>query len=337
MKTLRCLSRCLLLAFAAAALASSAVEAGQTDQALALVPVDAASVGVVRLDELRASPLAAKLFEDTDHLTADGDAARFLEEAGLRPKQDVDTVVVAAVPGGEGGSHSSTLVLFEGRFDPPRLAAAVTSRGGILKTTPHGDYYKVHPECEGGESRGAIAFVSRRLVIAGDEETVVRALSDRARGGSGFLSGAGLGRHLFRIEGDASAWALVDAVRYPFARKRRTEGDGPGSGEPAAALASAMKSVSLFAFQATAGRNSLDLSATGLTEDEETRGLLEDALRGVLAMWRLSVAEKSPELVSVLRRFKVKSDDEGVTISGTLPGSALRFLAERSETGHESR
>lgn len=333
----RHLLRCLLLALAALALAASPGRAAKTDDALALVPAEAASVGVVRLDELRGSPLAAKLFADTDHLTADGDAARFMEEAGLRPKQDVDTVVVAAVPGGKGGSHSSTLVLFEGRFDPPRLAAAVNSRGGILKTTPDGDYYQVHPEWEGEESHGAIAFVSRRLVIAGDEPAVVRALSDRAAGGSGFLNGAGLGRHLFRIEGDASAWALVDAVRYPFARRGGAQGDGSGSGEPAAALVGAMRSVSLFAFQATAGRNSLDLSATGLTTDEETRELLEDALRGVLAMWRLSVAEKSPELVSVLRRFKVKSDDEGVTISGTLPGSALRFLAERSETGHESR
>jgi hypothetical protein len=44
-------------------------------------------------------------------------------------------------------------------------------------------------------------------------------------------------------------------------------------------------------------------------------------------MWRLAVQEKSPELVSVLRKFTVSSDSEAVSIHGTLPGSFLRSVA----------
>ena len=70
--------------------------AAASDEALALVPPDVASVGVIRLDALRASPFAARLFSETDQLAVDGDAAKFLAETGLRPRQDVDVVVVAA-------------------------------------------------------------------------------------------------------------------------------------------------------------------------------------------------------------------------------------------------
>ena len=54
----------------------------------------------------------------------DGDAAHFLAEARLNPKEDVDTVVAAGSPKGAGGSAGWGLVLFEGRFDAGALSAA---------------------------------------------------------------------------------------------------------------------------------------------------------------------------------------------------------------------
>ncbi|MBC8646737.1 MAG: hypothetical protein H7X85_06210, partial [Thermoanaerobaculia bacterium] len=109
------------------------------------------------------------------------------------------------------------------------------------------------------------------------------------------------------------------------------------SGDPSEALVGAMKSVSLFAFAAKAQQDGLQLTATGLSDDAETRELLEDALRGVLAMWRMAAQEKSPELVSVLRRFEVDRDREGVTVTGMLPGSVIRDLTERRHARHQNR
>src|SRR5262249_4677920 len=90
-----------------------------------------------------------------------------------------------------------------------------------------------------------------------------------------------------------------------------------------------MKSVSLLALQATAKGDALKLNATGLVSDDETAGLMEDALRGVLAAWGLAAQEKSPETVTVLRKFSVTRSGSSVSISGTLPGAAVRALAER--------
>lgn len=319
----RVLRRLVLASLLAVVGAAPALAARRTEDPLALVPASAVSVGVVHWNELRASPLAAKVFADVDRMSSDGDAARFLAETGLTPREDVDTVVIAMSQGKAAGNESG-LVLFEGRFDLTRIASALTSRGALRQASSNGDYYRLaDTDGSGGEQAGAVALVNRGLIICGHEEAVVAALARKESGGDGGLtSGQGIGRHLARIDRDASAWALVDLSRMPASH--REEGDG---GEPAQALFGAMKSVSLLAVQAVVHGDSVDLSATGLSSDEENRNLIADSLRGMLAMWRLAVSEKSPELVSVLRRFQIDSDGEGVSIRGTLPGSFLRALS----------
>jgi hypothetical protein len=331
MKRFAVLSSAAALALASA-LALPAAARGGSDDALSLVPVDAASVGVIHIADLRASPLAARLFSDTDRIAVDGDAQHFLDEARLNLKEDVDLVVAAGSPKGAGGSDVWGLVLFEGRFDPTRLSAALVERGATKKSTAAGDYLLL-PDKGANASRheqGAIAFASTHLVIAGSESAVVAALAQRSAGGTAFRSGAGLGRHLSRIDSGASAWALVDVSRLPQkdAAVRHAQAHGNGA-DAAATLVTSMKSVSLLALQATAKGDALKLNATGLVSDDETAGLMEDALRGVLAAWRLAAQEKSPDTVSVLRKFTVSRDKGTVSISGTLPGATVRALAEK--------
>jgi hypothetical protein len=327
----RTASRLVLAFLLAAATAAPALAVRRTEDPLGLVPADAVTVGVIRWNALRSSPLAAKVFADLDHLSGDGDAARFLAETGLTPREDIDTVVIAMTPG-ESGSRESGLVLFEGRFDLARIGNALTARGAKLLTSPGGagGYYLL---AEKGGEPGAVALVNKNLIVCGHEASVTAALARRENGGDGGLSsGQGLGRHLSRVDEDASAWALIDLTRLPAAR--RGGAGGNGEGEPAQALMGAMKSVTLLALQATVHGDSVDVAATGLSNDAENRDLIADSLRGVLAMWRLAVSEKSPEMVPVIRRFQVDTDADGVSIHGTLPGS---FLRELSETRHASR
>lgn len=325
MTTHRSLLRLCLLAFAAALFALPAAAARRNDDPLSLVPADAAAVGVVHWNELRASPLGARLLSETDRMTADGDAARFMAEAKLDPKEDVDGIVIAGSPSVPGEGGGTGLVLFSGRFDSGRLSAALAARGGQRRTAPGGDYFLL-PEGKGSDrhgNSGAVAFASGRLVIAGDEASVVAALARREAGGADFASRAALGRQFSRIQPGAAAWALVDVKRWPVGRVQ-----AKASGEAGDMLA-AMKSVSVVALQAAVNGDALDLSASGVTENDETRQLLEDSIRGVLAMWRLAVQEKSPEAVAMLRRFKIGNDGQAVTIKGTLTGEYLRSISEK--------
>src|SRR5512142_1472835 len=83
--------------------------------ALALIPNDAVTVGVVRLDQMRTSPLSGMLFQHTDQVTAHGDGEKFLAEAGLQPSKDVDMVVVSTSPRTNLGTDADVLIAAEGR------------------------------------------------------------------------------------------------------------------------------------------------------------------------------------------------------------------------------
>ena len=333
MNARRLASRLGLAALLALSSAGSARAVRRTEDPLALVPGDAATVAVIHWNELRASPFGSEVLDRMDGVSTDGDGARFLREIGLSPREDIDTIVLATSK--HAGTSDDALVLFDGRFDVARIAAALTSRGATLQKSAAGDYYRL--SAEHGDHPGAVALVNPHLVVAGSEAAVTAALGRRESGGSGgLMSGQGLGQKISRVDKDASAWALVDLTRYPVTQNREMHVDVrvEGKDEASRAVVGAMKSMSLLALEAKVHGDAIDVSATGLSADAENRQLLQDSLRGLLAMWRLAVQEKSPEMVAVIRGFRVDGDTEGVTVRGTLPGSVLRSLAAHRQSKH---
>jgi hypothetical protein len=316
-------------AAASVLLGSAALCSAATISPLSLVPEDAATVGMVRFSILRASPLAEDLFSRTDHMTVDGDAARFMKEAGVDPKRDLDSVLLCFSPTPR-ASNSDVLVVFEGRFDVDRLVSAVENRGGVRKTTPQGVYFEL-PEKDGrdhdreGDRPGAVAFVDRHLVLAGPEKSVEAALSRLAAGGSRFAA-TPLGRSAEKIDKRAAAWVVADPSRAWSGRR-----EDHGGGAPAGVLA-AFRTVSLLSMSARLSGDALEFEAAGVAPDEDTRDLLEDTLRGLTAAWRIAVQDKRPDLVPVIRKFEVRHRDKEVSISGSIPGSLLRELADRSRS-----
>lgn len=314
---------------AAVALLVTAVTASaqRNAAALSLVPVDAVTVGVMRLADMRTSPLSSKLFEHTDHVSADGDAARFLAEAGLDVAKDVDVVVVATSPKTTFGTEPDVLVLAEGRFNVERLTKALLARKAVLNDSANGAYFTLpKDQAKADHENGALAFATNSLALMGTEAAVREALGARAKGGTGFVKASSLAQELGRIDANATAWALVDVTRASrFANPPKVR----GSHQSADTVSAALKSLSTVALWATDSGDALKLSAVGLSNDGETLQLLEDAVRGALAAMRLAVKDKSPDMVSALRRFDVKRSDDAVSISGTIPADALhKIIAE---------
>ncbi len=325
----------LMLAFA---IASTLPAMAGGVSSLNLVPKDSFVVAQIRLGDLRSNPMSARLFEETDKVCA-GEASELLAKAGLDPKKDVDLIIVCASPGAGADAEPRILVAAEGRFQLQLLADAVLAKGGIMRKTGAGSYYRL-PMKDSKEKKddepGAVAFVDSHLVLAGSEPAVAAALVSLSSGGTGFTTGQGLGKDLSRIWPDAAAWALVDATeqnRFMHAGKTpagQTPG-GAGSEGAAAGIVSAMKSVTRVILQAAVTGDALKFSATGLIPDEETRKLLEDTLRGLTALWRMSVQEKSPEMVSLIRKFDILRDAESVSVTGTLPQDLISKLSSETK------
>jgi hypothetical protein len=277
---------------------------------------------------MRTSPLSSMLFQQTDKIASNGDAERFLTEAGLQPTKDIDVLVVSTVPRANLGGDADVLIAADGRFNVDRIAAAITSRGAVIKNG-----YFVLPESKregGSQHTGAVAFPDSHLALIGTEEAVVNALANYAAGGTTFLTASGLGREIARIDPKATAWAIVDVARAQrLTHAPRVPAHGESSG-----LASALKSISTVALWATDTGDSLKLAGVGVGHDAETLQLVEDTLRGALAAVRLAVQDKSPDLVPVLRKFEVTRSNDSVSISGTIPAETLKTLLAKQRAAH---
>ncbi|HEY3055575.1 MAG TPA: hypothetical protein VGK31_06555 [Thermoanaerobaculia bacterium] len=301
------------VAIAAALILATAAAFAKTD-ALSLIPNDAVTVGVVHINQIRSSPLSSMLFEHTDNVSSNGEADRFLTEAGLDPTKDIDVVAVATAPRTALGHDADVVVLADGRFNIDRLTNALITRGAVRKNG-----YFLLPE---SDSKGAVAFPDSHLAIMGTESAVIEALATRTAGGSTFASAGFLGGYLARIDPNATAWALVDVTRA--ARLTGAPHVPRGRDASGEALAAAVRNISMVGLWATDTGNALKLGAFGLANDTETLELLEDTLRGVLSAMRLAVKDSQPDLVSVLRRFDVERTKDSVTINGTIPAESLR-------------
>jgi hypothetical protein len=226
-----------------------------------------------------------------------------------------------------GNNEEGAIVVAEGRFDRERIVKAAVDRGAKPVETKNGTYYTIDSKDE-GEDHGpaAFAFVDRGTVVLGMEEAVKAALNAVARGGSGF-PGSTLGKEMKRIEPTASAWMLVDVPRVRQMAGEREQGPT----ERADQIFAAVQKMSLVSLWVTDTGDSLKIGGTALSADEETRGLVEDTIRGALSAARLAAQEKDPQLVDVLRKAKVERDGEGVTFSATIPGSMLERWKEHSK------
>lgn len=311
-----------------ALVAALAFPALAKDDALNLVPANAVTVGMVKLSDMRTSPLSSMIFQQADKMSTDGEAEKFLLEAGLSPTKDVDVLVVATSPRSTLGSEADVLVIAEGRFQPAKLTSALVSRGAVQKNG-----YLIMPEKEG--ENAAVAFLSPSLTIAGNERSVAAALEARKTGGTGFRSRGALGLDLGRVDANATAWALVDVARAA----RLTKGGSitTGKGQSGDALQAAIKSLSTVAVWATDTGDALELGAIGLSGDTETLQLLEDTVRGALSALRLAVKDKAPEMVSVLRRFDVSRKSDSIMVEGSIPAATLRELMAKKQAAVGSK
>lgn len=327
----------------AAALCSQSASAhGANTAALALIPPGSAAVGLMRVADLRTGPFADELLAEADKATVDGEAHRFLAMSGLDVARDVDTVLIAASL--DMKENKGVLVVAEGRFDVARLVDATEAQGAKQVSSPGSSYYIIPDKDRSGKTSrfndesGAVAFLSSSQIILGSESSVAATLARRATGGSTFMSEAGpMAKEVRLMDATGSTgWFVIDTNRHgawkDAASARHAESTG-GSGASGFAgnILGAMRSVSVVSMQVEMGADSIGFSACGYTDDAETRALLEDSIRGITALWRMAVQDTAPEMVPVIRSFKVSSDNEAVRIAGSLPIDQCHKFVEKNK------
>jgi hypothetical protein len=310
-------------AIAVAMLLCSDAIASTRDRLLSLVPADAVSVGMLRVDDMRRSPTAQTMFTKMTAGGVNAEAERLLREAGLKPTEDVDLVLVTLSPSSS-PDRPRPLVAATGRFDPVRLGNVIASRGGMRRNLL-GTTYFLAPENDvrPGE-HPAFCFYDRGVVLAGTEDAVTAAIRTLRSGQNRFAT-TRLGREFDRIDPRASGWMLFDVDRARTIRNVKAPGAGPFGDQAYAALQN-ISTISLWVAETPAG---IEFESAAITADDETRGLVADVLKGLLSSLRIAAQEKQPEMVSVIRRFDVDKTSDAVTLSGTVPAAQVNSFIAR--------
>ena len=323
--------RKLILATLLVALAAPAALAGPQTAAelLRRVPVDASAVAAIDGAVLRAHPAVhAWLVRQRGLTSADGDARRFFDEAGLDPMRDVDVAVVAAVPDGD---RTGGVALLAGHFDVAALGAALVKRNAQAFAIAGSPAYRLASEHEDGGTV-VVALPSAELVVVGGEPAVTTALGPPHAVpplAEGEVSAG-------RLDIRAPFWlvATVPAQVRSHARAAAERVHGEGAETVRGALF-ASGTVRRVVAQATFGE-ALTFSGAAVADTPENAELLRDTVKGALAAARLHFQDSAPELVDVLRAVDLRLDGAVVTAKGAIPIPLLEKLAAGHSCGATS-
>lgn len=285
------------------------------------VPQDAAVVAYADVRRLMSSDLRQKLgaLALSPKSPTPND---FEQKTGLNVAQDIDTVVVALVPGAQGTASdgsSDVVVLARGRFEASRLEALALQEGGAAA-----DYRGIRVLTLKDEQGppAALAFLASDLVAFGPAPMVQRAITaslDRRN----VLSNTDVMRLVAQHDG-MHAWAvgrfdeLMSAARVDRSKA------------PAA-----LPAVSWLSASGTLG-TSIDGVVTAEARDEAAAAQLRDVVRGMLALGQLQ-SGNAAALATLARSVQLSGEGRTVSVAFSLPTEALIAMVQQAADTRAAR
>lgn len=162
--------RCSAVAFLVI-LAAGAQAFAQVDQGLLnLVPSGTRILAGIQVTQGKVSPFGQYLLQQAQQ--QDPQFQKLLNDIGFDPRSDLQEVLFAGA--GSPGTHSRPLILARGTFDPQRVKAAVTAKGGQVETFQGVDILSGKQGDNGG-----IAFLDATLAVLGSRAAIRTLIQNR--------------------------------------------------------------------------------------------------------------------------------------------------------------
>lgn len=270
------------------------------DPALAsLVSRDAAMVAGARLESLRGTALYRRWVADQPQPLLD----QLTERLGLDARKDLWELLVASE-----GEH--TVVLARGKFGPmgrePKFKGA--------RRMAYKGYTLV------GDEQAALVFMNATTAAAGPA-AALRALIDR-RGRSEGVSP--LIQQARTLPGGTQLW-LVSHRTGALAEKLPRTGNLAALAKILATLEAATVAADL--------RSGLELDAAGACRSEQEARTLQEALRGLIGLARLTTPDNAPELLRAYDGINVRAQQRSIEVRARIPAHLLDQLIVRFQRG----
>lgn len=296
---------------------------------LGLLPADAQMVISFDFDSLRRSNLYGRYgVEKEQRLEREHPELRtFINETGLDPRKDIDTLLVAS----RLGSNGEVIGLVTGRFDPALIEKKLVESDLASEVVQGQRVFRLpSPEATNGpdNDRCEVAFLGREAVVFGNGPAVRALIARRASGEEGLSKSSKVRELLSGVDTTAHIFGVVQTgdVANMFANELEKEGVPP--------VLKTLKSVTAMGFSVAVDRE-LAISARATCGKPEDAVLVRDALNGFIAMGKLASQDSDPELASTLGLAQLAVEGNAVNFTIKVPESVIDGWHKKMEDLHK--
>src|SRR5262245_9552018 len=250
------------------------------DASFRFLPPETQGVAFIDVAALRDAPLVQDLFKSSS-TSFPRDFVEFMTATGFDPKRDIDKVTVGKVNAQDG------LVIAQGRIDRFKVEQFLKDKGKV-------------PEAYLGQSLyrdGDKAFVLfDNLAVFGPVDTVKKALDQRQLPGSLPLR-SDLMAAIQSVEAGNQVWGVGDFTVNDL-KAAGVRGPAP--------VIDMLQSLESGTYQMRVD-SGIHARATGKFADAQSAQNIAELARGALAIARMQVAKKQPDVVAMLDGVQIGS------------------------------
>ena len=326
-------------------------QAGGVDCELAaLLPSDSSGVGGLDMKRLKATPVYRLWEESREDRQAHQDFDRMAAEIGLDPRRDLHQVLGASwIDRPDEGGESlgvRSLVVARGRFsltDTVRKWLEDHSdveeyRGVTVYHPPTRETSDSKPEAPGSEffmqlEHGlSLVFFDEQIAAAGNKSAVMATIDRKMDGGPSLLDNKPLLEKAEALNSSNQIWSVSSNTGELW---ETGAGSLPsGINIPAFRIFRSMESSSLAA-DLTDG---IDVKAEGVCATPEDAKTLAEAGRGMVALGRLTLSERYPDIMKLFDAIDVVDDEKVIRASVRMTAADFEGLlaAFRQERDRKS-
>jgi hypothetical protein len=309
MKSIACVSMivaAIVVGWAATATIPAAA-VSVDDVSLKFLPPDTQGIACIDVAALRNAPLVQTAMQNKVGPAIPPPLADFVSATGFDPQQDVDKITVAKV------GTQNALMIVQGRIDKFKVEQYLKDKGKEPQAYLGQTLYI--------DGNGAF-LLSDNLVVMGQPDAVKKAVDQMQVPGSLPLR-SDLMAAIQTIDAGNQIWAVGDF----------SVNDLGTAGVPAVTpVLAILKSLQGGTYQMRIDTD-IHAVATGNFADSPSAQNLGDMVRGLLAVAKLQVAQKQPDMLRVLDGIQVSNSGPKLTVRVDESGDILKRLQKLKPAG----
>ena len=268
---------------------SAQLETQRIDPTLAaLVPGDTIMLTGVRMADLRSTALYKKLMLGSSSLDD------FAKKTNFDPRKDVNTILIAS-------DGVDTVLLARGNFKPQPPA-------GLTQSTYKG--VTIY-----GKADGAYAILDPTIAVAGVDRAVRKAIDQKQSGRPGATA---LLDRAKSLPGSPQIWLVATGWGKLPQELAGQDGNISNFGRLFQSIENLTATVDL--------RSGVAAVINGMCRAEQDAKSLSDTVRGFVALGRLSVPPKQPELQRAFDGIKVEQKEKSILLNVQIPADLVEEL-----------